>query len=451
MRRRTVKNLLAICSLAIAISIAGCGSQSGRPTSPTSTAAANDNVVNGGTPFHIAHPAKFGMIQGLVVFPPRNEPNTFFQDLQVLYRDVLQRSQVTTYVDPEGLNVWLTEYFRFYLNGCSHQEATSRAIQEISTGVTLPTCGAETTAFPPRNLPNEFQTQLEATYRDVLGRSQVLSYVDGEGANVWLAQYLRLRLSGCAHAEAETKVFTEIQGGGVQADCALSGDSAELISVSPPFGSTLRPSYQSNSITATIRYSLASAANAYLCALAAIAQGDGSVWSTCLPVEIRRGSGIANVTFAVSPMSVLASPLTTRVVRVMMGRTQVFVNPLVDKFSGGTFIWTPFAMTTSPSATISLNPLLMRVRRTAPLEIRSIGQGPLTVQGIRYSTEWCNGNWSGVIPSGGVQIVTVSCIDPPGISGWYHGNLTVDADHSSGRNTIDICVGTTTLPGSGCS
>jgi len=155
-------------------------------------------------------------------FPPRNEPNAFFQNLIARYRDVLRRPQTSpTYVDPEGENVWLTEYFRFYLNGCSHQEAMSRTISQIRSGGSQPVCGGETPTFPPRNLPNEFQTQLEATYRDVLGRPLILSHVDSEGANVWLAQYLRFRVGGCSHAEAEAKVFTEIRGGGVQAVCAV--------------------------------------------------------------------------------------------------------------------------------------------------------------------------------------------------------------------------------------
>ena len=152
--------------------------------------------------------------QSVVAFPPRNEPNAFFQELSALYRDYLKRAQSSpTYVDPEGENVWLTEYFRFYLNGCSHQEAMSRTLAEITSGGSQPVCGQEVASFPPRNLPYEFQGQLENTYRDTLRRSQSLSYVDSEGANVWLAQYLRFRVSGCSHAAAQDKVFTEIKGG----------------------------------------------------------------------------------------------------------------------------------------------------------------------------------------------------------------------------------------------
>jgi hypothetical protein len=181
---------------------------------------------SGPVPFHIQHPVEFPLSQVgtlAIVFPPRNEPNIFFGDLQALYRDQLHRSQTApSYVDPEGENVWLTEYFRFSLNGCTHDQATQKTLAEISTGGQQATCGAETPTFPSRDLPNLFQMQLEATYRDVLHRSLLLSYVDTEGANVWLAEYLRYRVvGGCDHATAESKVFTQILGGGVQPVCGV--------------------------------------------------------------------------------------------------------------------------------------------------------------------------------------------------------------------------------------
>lgn len=219
MMNRASRSLLF---LIVSIALSSCSKESSTPTSPSAELSTRPATVMeaAAAPAHILNPVGFGMIQGQVVFPPRNEPNIFFQNLQVLYRDTLRRTQTPTFVDPEGQNVWLTEYFRFYLNGCSHAEAMARTIQEITTGVTLPTCGAETLTFPPRNLPNEFQARLETTYRDVLRRPQVLSFVDSEGANVWMAQYLRLRTSGqCNHADAESKVFAEIRGLGVQGDC----------------------------------------------------------------------------------------------------------------------------------------------------------------------------------------------------------------------------------------
>jgi hypothetical protein len=93
-------------------------------------------------------------------------------------------------------------------------------------------CGGESAslAFPPRNLPFEFQAALENTYRDMLRRSQQSYYVDSEGANVWLAEYLRYRLQGvrCGHNVAEAKVFAQIRGGGVEPACG-PGDYADTV------------------------------------------------------------------------------------------------------------------------------------------------------------------------------------------------------------------------------
>jgi hypothetical protein len=184
-------------------------------------------------PHHLLHPVQFPMLQGLIEFPGRQDPNAFYNDLTALYRDYLKRSQsARSYVDPEGENVWLTEYFRFYLNGCSHEEATARTIEEIRTGGVQPVCGGESAslAFPPRNLPYEFQAVLENTYRDMLRRSQQSYYVDSEGANVWLAEYLRYRLQGarCGHVVAEAKVFAQIRGGVVQPACGPT-DQADTV------------------------------------------------------------------------------------------------------------------------------------------------------------------------------------------------------------------------------
>ena len=225
----------------LVVSCAACDRQD-TPSSPSGangsspTVPGSDSILGTGTPqvpFHLLNPVRFPMEQGVVAFPPRNEPNDFYNDLQALYRDYLKRPQTAlSYVDPEGENVWLTEYFRFYLNGCPHAEAMSRTIAQIRTGLTQPVCGGESAslAFPPRNLPYEFQALLESTYHDILGRSQKPYYVDSEGANVWLAQYLRFRIQGtrCGHTVAENKVFAEIRDGGVQPACG-PGDYADTV------------------------------------------------------------------------------------------------------------------------------------------------------------------------------------------------------------------------------
>jgi hypothetical protein len=203
---------------ACAIGAGACGkSDRSSPAAPSSVASAAGIGGLGLT----RYPSEGEFTPSVINFPPRDQPNAFFQNLVAYYRDVLRRSPSPTYVDPEGQNVWLTEYFRFYLNGCPHSEAMNRTLSEITAGGTQPVCGSEVLNFPPRNLPFEFQIRLEATYRDVLGRSQIMSFVDSEGANVWLAQYLRFRVSGCDHltAEADRRALWQTLPDLVQRQC----------------------------------------------------------------------------------------------------------------------------------------------------------------------------------------------------------------------------------------
>ena len=65
--------------------------------------------------------------------------------------------------------------------------------------------------FPPRNDVFEARRVLETKYQQ-MGR-QSASSVDQEGAAIWITEYLRYRTNGCGHAEAEAKVFSQIDGG----------------------------------------------------------------------------------------------------------------------------------------------------------------------------------------------------------------------------------------------
>ena len=78
---------------------------------------------------------------------------------------------------------------------------------------------ARAVSFPPRNEPLDFGTQLNNLYRDSLKRETVSAFVDLEGRTVWLQEYLRYRVNGCAHTEAISRVFSEIRGGGVPPMC----------------------------------------------------------------------------------------------------------------------------------------------------------------------------------------------------------------------------------------
>lgn len=144
-------------------------------------------------------------------FPPRNEPFLFRTNLEAKYRDGLRRQPTSSFVDIEGTIVWTQEYLRYRVSQCSHAEAVSRVFHQIDGLGVAADCGStSTTAFPPRNEPLDFRVQLEQKYRDDLRRSPSVTYVDVEGDIVWTLEYLRYRVGSCGHAEAESKVFEQI-------------------------------------------------------------------------------------------------------------------------------------------------------------------------------------------------------------------------------------------------
>jgi len=157
-----------------------------------------------------------------VSFPPRNEPNDFYNQLIGVYQNELRAGQVTTYVDPEGIVVWLIEYARYRVGLCDHGTATTRVFSAIDNTGVFGVCAltpSGTIPFPPRNEGLDFMNALQAKYRDGLRRPAGSSFVDNEGAVVWVLEYLRYRLNGCGHGDATTKVFQQIRGQGVQPVC----------------------------------------------------------------------------------------------------------------------------------------------------------------------------------------------------------------------------------------
>lgn len=157
-----------------------------------------------------------------VSFPPRNEPADFYSQLIAVYRDELRAGQVTTYVDPEGIVVWLVEYARYRVGLCDHGTSQTRVFSAIdNTGVygvcALTPAGA--IPFPPRNEGLDFMNALQVKYRDDLRRTAGSSFVNDEGAVVWGLEYLRYRLNGCGHGDATSKVFMQIRGQSIQPVC----------------------------------------------------------------------------------------------------------------------------------------------------------------------------------------------------------------------------------------
>jgi hypothetical protein len=76
-----------------------------------------------------------------VNFPPRDQPFAFRQELERIYRDVLRRGAVQTFVDTEGDIVWTQEYLRYRVNGCSHTEAVDRVLAQTLGAPVQPVCG----------------------------------------------------------------------------------------------------------------------------------------------------------------------------------------------------------------------------------------------------------------------------------------------------------------------
>jgi hypothetical protein len=161
-------------------------------------------------------------VSGNVTFPPRNEPNDFFNQLLAVYRDELRAAPSATYVDSEGAVIWLTEYARQRVGQCGHDSATANTLNQItSNGSTLVCANTPVGAipFPPRNEGLLFMNQLDATYRDSLRRSLGSSVVNNEGAVVWVLEYLRYRLNNCNHGDATSKVLNQIRTGVIAPTC----------------------------------------------------------------------------------------------------------------------------------------------------------------------------------------------------------------------------------------
>ena len=79
--------------------------------------------------------------EGVINFPPRNQSLDFLNTLDAFYRDDLNRTVQLSFVDLEGKAVWLQEYLRYRVNTCSHNEAQTRVVNQIRTGVLAPICG----------------------------------------------------------------------------------------------------------------------------------------------------------------------------------------------------------------------------------------------------------------------------------------------------------------------
>jgi predicted Zn-dependent protease len=84
-------------------------------------------IAGGGIPGVCGTPASTTVI----AFPPRDETYEFRLQLEDFYKIDLGRATVKTVVDAEGDVVWIQEYVRYRLNGCTHDQSIDKVNQQI--------------------------------------------------------------------------------------------------------------------------------------------------------------------------------------------------------------------------------------------------------------------------------------------------------------------------------
>ena len=210
-----------------AISVTGPGSTTSNGATATSTgtaktAAGSTTPTTTGASLRLPDEATSGTMA--VVFPPRNEAFDFRANfLEQKYRGSLGRQPGNSYADVEGAIVWTTEYLRYRLGECAHEDAVNRVFDQIEGRPAAPLCGSGTAAFPPRDESLNFRLRLEDKYKNGLGRQPTSTAVDNEGDVVWTQEYLRYRTSGCSQGETIQKIDDQISGKGVQPTCWTGG------------------------------------------------------------------------------------------------------------------------------------------------------------------------------------------------------------------------------------
>ena len=75
-----------------------------------------------------------------ITFPPRDQTYAFRTRLEEVYQKDLGRGAVKTYVDAEGDVVWIQEYLRYRLNGCTHAQSVERVGLQIDGYGVQPVC-----------------------------------------------------------------------------------------------------------------------------------------------------------------------------------------------------------------------------------------------------------------------------------------------------------------------
>lgn len=289
------------------------------PTAPSATGATSAIAFVGG----VSGPMD-------VMFPPRNEPLLFRNELETKYQTGLNRPPSTTYVDREGEVVWTQEYIRYRANGCDHGTGNDRVMRQIDGAAPSGICNAPSDFFaielPTRAEVFEFRRALEIKYQQ-MGRGLTTTYVDMEGSVIWTQEYLRYRINSCDHTTSGQKVFAQIDGGPVQPTCFVPCSYVLLPDRIDISSSAMSGSFEMRS-------------NPVGCPWTAVSDAS---WLT-IPSEFQSGNS-----FTVIPYSVAANTGTDRTGRIQLtyatGSLTFTVNQAGTPFGAAFTMIDPFRST----------------------------------------------------------------------------------------------------------
>ena len=321
------------------------------PTSPTASLGEVNSFAGG-----VSGPMD-------VLFPSRAESFLFRGELELKYGAGLGRSAIATTVDKEGEVVWMQEYIRYRTNGCDHNTALTRVLAQIDGGAAGGICSAppenSLIVFPPRTDVFEMRRVLEVKYQQ-MGRGLTSSFLDQEGAGVWIPEYLRYRTNACDHSTAVSKVFSQIDGGPVTPTCFVQVCSYAL----NPGG--IDTGYSATSQSFEIR------PNPGGCVWTAVSDAS---WLT-IPAEFATGS-----TFTVIPYTIARNDGAARSARIRFswtgGGTSFIVNQAGIPFASSFTLTDPYQ---------SINTTTQCVFKSSPTPCNFTASSNLP--GSNYTYQW---------------------------------------------------------------
>jgi hypothetical protein len=93
-------------------------------------------IASGGGPGVCGTPASRSVIE----FPPRDQTYGFRLQLEDFGPVDLARAAVRTSVDARGDVVWIQQYLRYRLNGCTHDQSVAKVTERIEGKGVPPVC-----------------------------------------------------------------------------------------------------------------------------------------------------------------------------------------------------------------------------------------------------------------------------------------------------------------------